>query len=58
MTRVRQVLGGWLLAFAMLALVAASIGCSSTESQNLSERPWNAPKSWENGLPSQMFEGR
>ncbi len=45
----------------MLALVAAAVlsGCASTDdSENLSERPWNAPRSWEHGLPSGMFEGR
>ncbi|HNQ88553.1 MAG TPA: hypothetical protein PKM73_08065 [Verrucomicrobiota bacterium] len=48
---------GWV----MLALVAAAVlsGCASTDdSENLSERPWNAPRSWEHGLPSGMFEGR
>jgi hypothetical protein len=33
-------------------------GCASTDSENLSERPWNSPKGWENGLPSSMTEGR
>lgn len=34
-------------------------GCASTEdSENLSERPWNAPRSWESGLPAGMMEGR
>ena len=41
----------------LLAAVALS-GCASTESDNLSERPWNSPKSWETGLPSGMMEGR
>jgi hypothetical protein len=33
-------------------------GCATTESENESVRPWNAPKSWENGLPAGMMEGR
>lgn len=34
-------------------------GCASGgDTENLSERPWNAPKSWEGGLPSSMLEGR
>ena len=33
-------------------------GCASTEPDNLSERPWNSPRGWENGLPSSMTEGR
>ena len=33
--------------------------CSTTaESENLSSRPWNTPKSWEHGIPTGMFEGR
>ncbi len=41
------------------ALLFALTGCSTTtESQNLSSRPWNTPKNWEHGLPSSMFEGR
>jgi hypothetical protein len=38
--------------------VLALAGCSTTDSENLSERPWNGPKNWENGLPSSMMEGR
>jgi hypothetical protein len=37
-------------------LFAASLfaaGCATTEDpEHVSERPWNAPKSWENGLPA------
>ena len=34
-------------------------GCATTDdSENLSERPWNTPKSWEGGLPTGMMEGR
>jgi len=50
----RQVL--LLIALALVAL--ASSGCATTDSENVSARPWNAPKSWENGLPSSMTEGR
>ena len=49
-------------AFSKLLLLAVglafSIGCATTEEDNLSERPWNAPKSWESGLPQQMMQGR
>ena len=34
----------------------ALAGCASTESENASERPWNTPQGWENGLPSGMFD--
>lgn len=44
-----------LLAALTLGVIFLS-GCKSDDS--LTERPWNAPKSWETGLPSQMNEGR
>lgn len=45
----------------LLALLAALLlpACSSTsDADNLSERPWNSPRSWETGLPAGMMEGR
>lgn len=44
-----------------LAAAAAAVlaGCASTQDEDrLSERPWNAPRSWESGLPSAITEGR
>jgi len=46
----------FLLLLALGTLVGS--GCATTDSENASERPWNQPKSWENGLPSNMTEGR
>ena len=43
-----------LLLFLVLAGLALT-GCASTESENMSERPWNAPQGWETGLPSGMY---
>ena len=43
-----------LLTLAGLSLLAT--GCKTDD--ELSSRPWNAPKSWENGLPASMTEGR
>ena len=40
-----------------IALMALT-GCGTPETANKSERPWNSPKSWENGLPSGINEGR
>lgn len=48
----------WFACLVALGGLAWLTGCASTESDNLSERPWNAPRSWENGLPASMFEGR
>jgi hypothetical protein len=45
-----------LLVLAVLAL--AGTGCTTTEAENTSSRPWNAQKGWENGFPSRMNEGR
>jgi len=46
-----------LLALAALTFIF-SIGCATTEDDNLTERPWNSPKSWETGLPQGMMQGR
>jgi len=46
----------WFLVLFLAALVLS--GCASTEPDNLSSRPWDSPKGWENGLPSSMTEGR
>ena len=43
-----------LLALGALALA----GCATDDPENASVRPWNSPKTWENGLPSSMTEGR
>jgi hypothetical protein len=42
--------------FALAGVVALLAGCKSDD--DLSSRPWNTPKGWENGLPSSMTEGR
>jgi hypothetical protein len=49
--------------FALLLFLAAFAlglsGCATTDDgDNASVRPWNSPKGWENGLPSNMMEGR
>jgi hypothetical protein len=56
----KHLLGNWRAALFLLLTIAAFVvsGCASTESENLSERPWNSPKSWETGLPSGLMEGR
>jgi hypothetical protein len=47
--------GCWLLL--LLGVLALLPGCATTDPDNLSVRPWNAPKGWENGLPGGMMEG-
>jgi hypothetical protein len=44
-----------LLLFLVLAGLALA-GCASTESDNNSARPWNSPQTWENGMPSSMYD--
>jgi PBP1b-binding outer membrane lipoprotein LpoB len=47
------------ISIALVAFAAVLLnGCATTESENLSERPWNAPKSWEHGLPGGMMNQR
>jgi len=48
------------LLWLVLALVALGLSAcaTGTDSENASVRPWNAPKGWENGIPSSMTEGR
>ncbi len=47
-------------ALLLLALISTAlvVGGCATESENDSVRPWNSPMGWENGLPSNMTEGR
>jgi hypothetical protein len=48
-----------LLLLALTALILfISSGCATTEDEALTERPWNAPKSWETGVPQGMMQGR
>jgi hypothetical protein len=42
----------------LLVLLSAAAGCATADSDNAAERPWNAPKSWEHGLPPSILEGR
>jgi hypothetical protein len=48
----------WLLLCLAAVSIAGLSGCATTDSDNMSARPWNAPKTWETGLPSSMTEGR
>ena len=42
-----------------LALMAFLNGCATPErSENVSERPWNAPQGWDYGIPSSMYQYR
>jgi hypothetical protein len=43
---------------ALLALAALLVGCKTTDPENVAERPWNAQKGWEHGLPMGINQGR
>jgi hypothetical protein len=48
--------------FALLLILASlalgMIGCSTTDPDNMSSRPWNAPQNWETGsLPGSINQG-
>ncbi|MGA3164441.1 MAG: hypothetical protein ABSD77_09665 [Verrucomicrobiota bacterium] len=48
----------WLLLLVLGAILTGVGGCATNEPDNASVRPWNAPQSWENGIPgmSQQHE--
>jgi hypothetical protein len=48
----------WLLLIVFGVMLAGISGCATNEPENASVRPWNAPQSWENGIPgiSQQHE--
>jgi hypothetical protein len=48
----------WLVFVLLLLAGLGMSGCSTTEPDNMSARPWNSPKGWETGLPAGMTEGR
>ena len=58
--KVRLPLARWFLLLVLLAAAGlGAVGCKSTgDNENDASRPWNAPKTWENGLPSGMWERR
>jgi hypothetical protein len=39
----------FLFAVLLAAMVATLAGCSSTEPDNASVRPWNSPEGWQGG---------
>ena len=46
------------LLFLLTLVVLGNSGCATNEPENMSARPWNSPKGWENGLPGFTTEGR
>lgn len=43
---------------AAVAAVFVFSGCANSDVDNMSERPWNSPKTWESGVPQTMMQGR
>jgi hypothetical protein len=50
--------GAWLCGLMLLAMTWVCAGCATSDGDSESERPWNSPQGWENGLPPQMYERR
>jgi len=48
----------WILLLLLAAASVALSGCATEEPENASARPWNQPRGWESGYPTQMFQGR
>jgi hypothetical protein len=48
----------WVLLLLLVLAAVAGNGCASTESENLSERPWNAPQDWETGMGGMLNQYR
>jgi hypothetical protein len=48
----------WLGLLLILLAGLSLAGCATQEPENASARPWNAPKSWEGGMPMGINEGR
>lgn len=45
-----------LLLLVLLCLLGSwLVGCATNE-DNIAERPWNAPKGWEGGVPSDLYD--
>ncbi len=53
-----KVLERLVLALCFLTLAVGFSGCATTDDENLTERPWNTPKTWETGIPQSMQQGR
>lgn len=51
----KQLIRGLTL-LACLGVLWSTTGCRTDD--ELTQRPWNTPRSWETGLPSTMTEGR
>lgn len=43
---------------AFVVALLSSPGCKTTESDNVSTRPWNNTEGWSSGFPSGLNEGR
>lgn len=48
----------WVAVVLLGVIVWTLSGCATSDPESDSERPWNAPQGWENGLPPQMYERR
>ena len=47
----------WLSAI-LLVMVGTLAGCGTTDSPNVSSKPWNSPEGYQSNIPGQMLNGR
>jgi len=51
--------GRWLCLLLLVVIGVGVSGCSTTESDNASSKPWNSPEGWQGGsLPGMMDRPR
>jgi hypothetical protein len=46
------------LVLLLAAMAFVFTGCKTVQPENASERPWNAQRGWEHGLPTGINQGR
>ncbi|MDR3377292.1 MAG: hypothetical protein P4M10_01290 [Verrucomicrobiae bacterium] len=44
------------LMLVLTAMAAVITGCSSVESENSSQRPWNSPEGWQTGALGNLMD--
>lgn len=52
----KRLVSSFLLLALFALLILGASGCASTDTENASVRPWDAPTGWENGIPSGMYQ--
>jgi hypothetical protein len=51
LSNVKALAARWLLLLVLGVVLAGASGCATSEPENDSLRPWNAPQGWEGTMP-------